>query len=232
MVRPEPRLQSKLLRWLLGPLLILLFVDTAVTYWAALRFSNRAHDRSLLELAREVGLHVKAEERGPRLELSPAAERVLLIDQDDRLAYRVSAVDGRLLGGDAQIDPPPVALLRGAAPMFYGGVHQGAPVRMAAAWLPIEGHGPKSDTVLVQVAETMNKRNRLAWEILASVVVPQLLLIVMASTAVYFGVSRGLMPLQKLRRSLSDRSHLDLTPLDLAGAPGEVRPLGWPRLTH
>ena len=225
MARPEPRLQSKLLRWLLGPLLALLFLDTAVTYWTALNFSNRAHDRSLLELAREVGLHVKADDAGPRLEISPAAERVLLIDQDDRLAYRVSSEDGRLLGGDGQIDGPPAAWQRGAAPVFYGGVHQGTPVRMAAAWMPIAGRDRKPDTVLVQVAETMNKRTRLAWEILASVVVPQLLLILMATAAVYFGVSRALKPLQTLRRSVSDRSHLDLTPLEMAGVPGEVRPL-------
>jgi hypothetical protein len=31
--------------------------------------------------------------------------------------------------------------------------------------------------VLVQVAETLNKRNRLAWEMVANVVLPQLLLI-------------------------------------------------------
>ncbi len=35
------------------------------TYWTSLNFSNRAHDRSLLEIAREVALHVKADRSGP-----------------------------------------------------------------------------------------------------------------------------------------------------------------------
>lgn len=225
MARLEPRLQSRLLVWLLGPLLALLVLDTAVSYWSALNFSNRAHDRSLLEIAREVALHVKANGSGPRLEISPAAERVLLVDADDRLAYRVSAEDGGLIGGDPQIEKPPLRWGKGADPLFYGGVHQGEPVRMAAAWVPIEGSDHAPGIVLVQVAETMNKRNRLAWEILASVVVPQLLLILMATAAVYLGVSRSLAPLQKLQRAVSDRSHLDLTPVEMRGVPGEVRPL-------
>ncbi|HVK33842.1 MAG TPA: sensor histidine kinase N-terminal domain-containing protein [Burkholderiaceae bacterium] len=225
MGRPEPRLQSRLLVWLLGPLLALLVLDTAVSYWSALNFSNRAHDRSLLEIAREVALHVKANGAGPRLEISPAAERVLLVDEDDRLAYRVSSEDGSLIGGDEQIARPPTTWGKGADPLFYGGVHHGEPVRMAAAWVPIEARDHAPGLVLVQVAETMNKRNRLAWEILASVVVPQLLLIIMATAAVTFGVSRSLVPLQNLRRAVSDRSHRDLTPIEMRGVPGEVRPL-------
>ncbi len=221
----EPRLQSKLLLWLLGPLLALLVLDTVVTYGSALNFSNRAHDRSLLEIAREVGLHVRADDSGPRLDISPAAERILLNDEDDRLAYRVTSEDGGPIGGDVRIAHPPAASRRGADPLFYGGVHDGAPVRMAAVWVPIAGRERKPDTVLVQVAETMNKRNRLAREILASVVVPQLLLILLATAAVYFGISRGLVPLQELSRAVAGRSHLDLTPLEMRGVPGEVQPL-------
>jgi two-component system, OmpR family, sensor histidine kinase TctE len=225
MNRLEPRLQSKLLFWLLGPLLALLVLDTALTYWTSVNFSNRAHDRSLLEIAREVALHVKSDSTGLRLEMSPAAERVLLVDEDDRLAYRVSSEAGVAIGGDVRIADPPRTLHKGGSPVFYGDVHRGSPVRVASAWLPLEGDGASSGTVLVQVVETMNKRNRLAREILANVVVPQLLLIAMSTVAVYLGVSRGLVPLKKLRRAVSDRSHRDLTPVELDEVPGEVRPL-------
>ena len=136
MGRPEPRLQSRLLLWLLGPLLALLVFDTALTYGTALNFSNRAHDRSLLEIAREVGLYVKGEANDPHLDIPPAAERLLLVDEDDRLVYRVSAEDGHLIGGDPRIAGPAAPLRRGADPLFYGSVHQGLPVRVAAAWVP------------------------------------------------------------------------------------------------
>ena len=223
MRRSEPRLQSKLLAWLLGPLLAVLVLDTAVTYWTSVDFSNLAHDRSLNEIAREVVLHVRRNGSGPKLDMSPAAERILLVDQDDRLAYKVSAPDGALIGGHGGIAAPPQPL-KNAKPLFYGDSVDGTPMRLVAAWMPYDADHP-ADVVLVQVGETLNKRNRLSREILAAVVLPQLLLIIMAMAVVYMGISRGLVPLKRLQRALSDRSHLDLTPVDLDGVPGEVRPL-------
>ena len=68
---------------------------------------------------------------------------------------------------------------------------------MVAAWLPYDGAGPAA-AVLVQVAETLNKRHRLAWEMVASVVLPQLLLIAMACAG------RGLV--RRLPRAAAARS--------------------------
>ena len=220
----EPRLQSKLLLWLLIPLLALLVFDTGVTYLTSVRFSNLAYDRSLHEIAREVVLHIKSSGGGPTLELSSAAEMMLLVDQDDRVAYKVWSDSGTAIGGDAAIALPADPPAQDGKPLFYDGLLNGEPVRFVAAWMTFQGAGT-SGPVLVQVAETLNKRRRLAWEILASVVVPQLLLIVLASAIVYLGISRGLVPLKRLQRAVSDRSHLDLTPVELHGVPGEVRPL-------
>lgn len=224
MRQAEPRLQSKLLAWLLGPLLALLVLDTAVTYWTSVNFSNLAHDRSLNEIAREVVLHIKPSGTGPKLELDPAAERILLLDQDDRLAYKVWTQSGAVLGGDPEIARPARLPDVNSKPLFYGDVLHGEPVRMVASWTRVWGDDASS-LVLVQVAETLNKRKRLAWEILANVVVPQLLLILMATGTVYLGISRGLVPLKRLQRAVSDRNHLDLTPVEIHGVPGEVRPL-------
>ncbi len=223
MRRLEPRLQRILLGWLLGPLFALLLLDTAFTYWTSLSFSNLAHDRSLHEIAREVMLHVKSNGRGPHLDLSPAAERMLLVDQDDRLFFKVSSATGAIIGGDPALLPPPSPFPKGGRPLFYAGTAHDVPVRVVAAWMPLADSA--GEPVLVQVAETLNKRNRLAWDILASVVVPQLLLIVMATAAVFVGVSRGLRPLRRLEQQVAHRSHLDLSPVEIQGVPGEVRPL-------
>ena len=221
MRRPEPRLQSKLLAWLLGPLAVLLVLDTGVAYWNSVRFSNLAFDRALHEIGREIALHVRFEGTRPRLELSEAASNILLLDQEDLVFYRVFATDGTVLGGDVGLPPPP-PLAQAAKPHFYGAAAQGKPVRMMLAWMPV---GTGTAAVLVQVAETLGKRSRFAWEMVANVVLPQVLLIVMATAVVWFGVSRGLAPLQRLRRAVSDRSHLDLSPIDVHDVPGEVRPL-------
>ena len=219
----EPRLQRKLLAWLLGPLAVLLVLDTGAAYWNSLRFANLAYDRALHEIGREIALHVKIDGERPRLELSDAAANILFLDPDDRLFYRVVGDDGAQLGGDAQL-PPPRNARPAAAPLFYRDAVRGEPVRMMVAWLPI-GPEPGPQRVLVQVAETLNKRAHLTWEMVANVVLPQLLLIVMATAVVWFGVSRGLAPLQRLRRAVADRSHLDLSPIDTHDVPGEVRPL-------
>lgn len=222
MRRTEPRLQRKLLAWLLGPLLLLLALDTATAYFVSLRFANLAYDRALHEIAREIVLHVKPGTGGPRLELSEAAANVLLTDAQDRLYFRVDAPGGTQLGGDAAL-PAPAPAAR-AEPRFREVQLHGEPVRLVSARMAIAAT-PGAPAVDVQVAETLHKRTRLAWEMVASTVLPQLLLIVMATAVVWFGVSRGLEPLQRLRRAVSDRSHLDLSPIDTHDVPGEVRPL-------
>ncbi|WP_170942379.1 sensor histidine kinase N-terminal domain-containing protein, partial [Noviherbaspirillum denitrificans] len=103
----DATLRRTLLTWLLGPLLVLLVLDVAVTYSSSVRYSNEAYDRALHEIAREVCLHVHDDGNQPRLDLPAGTERLLMIDQDDRLFYKVTAADGSLTGGDAGLAAPP-----------------------------------------------------------------------------------------------------------------------------
>lgn len=224
MLRHDRALQRKLLTWLLGPLLALLFLDSLVTYTTSVSFANQAYDRALHEIAREVFLHVRHEGGRPRLDIPPATERVLMMDQDDRLFYKVSFDDGREVGGDAAIRPPDSAVAGQRGVVFYDDTLHGMDVRMVAARMAFT-EGGKPVQMLVQVGETVNKRQRLATEIRASVLVPQLLLIVLATIAVCVGVRQGLKPLQTLKGAIANRSHLDLSPVDDRDVPGEVRPL-------
>src|SRR3954468_11559513 len=90
MRKPEPRLQRKLLAWLLGPLTLILVLDSAAAWWTTLRYSNLAYDRALHEIAREIVLHVKTDNGRPRLELSQAAADILLTDPQDKLYFRIA----------------------------------------------------------------------------------------------------------------------------------------------
>jgi two-component system sensor histidine kinase TctE len=222
MSRVEPTLKRKLLAWLLGPLFGLLILDTFISYSISLNFSNQAYDRSLQEVAREISVYLKFGEAGPRLQIPPAVERVLFVDQDDRLFYKISTEDGKLVGGEPAIRHP--AAPRSAAPVFYDDVLHGEPVRVIASWRLFQESGAKG-MVIVQVAETLHKRDRLARDILTSVVLPQLLLIILATVTVYFAIERSLLPLKPLQLAVSNRSHLDLSPIEIRNAPGEVRPL-------
>jgi two-component system sensor histidine kinase TctE len=222
MRRRESRLQRKLLAWLLGPLAALLVLDTAVAVWNSQRFSNLASDRALHEIGREIVLHVRVDGPRPRLELSEQAAKILLLDPDDLLFYSVFSEDGTLLGGNAAMPIPRPGVP--TSPGFQSGIVHGKPVRLMTAWMAA-GTQPNAPLVQVQVAETLVKRTRFAWEMVANVVLPQVMLILMATAVVWFGVSRGLAPLQQLRRAVSARSHLDLSPIQTEDVPGEVRPL-------
>jgi len=222
MRKSEPRLQRKLLAWLLGPLLVLLVLDAVAAFWTSQRLANLAYDRALHEIAREIVLHVRRDGGRLRLELSGTAATILLMDAQDRLFFRVDGADGTVLGGDTTVPLGRVA--PGGEPVFSRETVHGEPVRMIVARMRVD-EAPTAPVVQVQVAETLNKRNRLALEMMANVVLPQLLLIFMATALVWFGVSRGLQPLQRLRHAVSDRSHLDLSPIDTHDVPGEVRPL-------
>lgn len=213
----EPRLSRKLLAWLLGPLALLLVLDTAAAWWSALRHADAAYDRALHEMAREVVLQVQ----GSGATSSPPAARPLR-EGGDRRFFRVAGADGTLVAGDAALPAPPAS--SGADPQFYDGAVDGVPVRIVATHLLLPGRDDAAP-VLVQVAETRGERRRLAWELFASVLWPQLLLVAITGLVVWFGVSRGLAPLQRLGAQLAERSHLDLGPMPLAGVPAEVRPL-------
>jgi len=76
----------------------------------------------------------------------------------------------------------------------------------------------------VQVAETTNKRLQLARDIVLSSVVPLLAIALATLVIVWFGVKRGLAPLEGLSAEIRARSARDLRPIDLTHAPEEVKP--------
>ena len=237
--RPEgraaaaPTLRRTLLRWLVWPLAVVLLLDSAVSWWGAQRAADLAHDRSLNELARELVLHVEAapggESAGLRLSLTPAAERILLVDEEDRIAWRIADAQGRTLGGLADLALPTAPARPGGPPVYDGGRLEGEAARLLAWWLPVQPATPVDPVppqwVLVQVAETRHQRDALLREIMAYALVPQLLLIVIVLGTAALAVTNGLRPLAALREALAKRSHRALEPLDAADVPADLRPM-------
>src|SRR6202008_635532 len=79
--------------------------------------------------------------------------------------------------------------------------------------------------VLVQVAETLDKRSQLANDIIKGVILPQFVILPLAIVLVWFGLSRGLAPLTALQSNLRARRLDDLSPLEARRAPPENEPL-------
>ena len=220
-MRPEAgALRSQLLRWLLVPLLALLAVDAAVSVWVAQRVAQQAQDKALREIAHELSLMVRTEPaRGLVLEVPEAARRVLLEDPEDRVSFELVNARGQRLAGEAIPLPPSQAQHQRTGEVLYDTQLAHGPVR--AVQIPLTAEAG----ALLRVAETRHQRDAIAREIVAAVIVPQVLLIALAGLIVRAGVGRGLRPLQDLQRAVAARSHKDLSPLDEQHVPEEVRPL-------
>jgi two-component system sensor histidine kinase TctE len=214
--RETPTLRATLLRWLLIPLSLLLIVDALGSHIIARKLADRVYDGELLEIARELALHVHAGSTQPTFDLEKDAERTLLLDQYDKVAYVVRA-GATPIAGDASIPPPSRS---GREPAFYDATLGGDAVRVASIASTSSGV-----PVTIAVAETRVKREALVNAIMLGVILPQLLLIVIAGIALWIGVARGLAPLGKLQQAVAARSHVDLSPIDVPNVPGEVRPL-------
>ena len=224
MVSERLGLRDQLLNWLLMPLLLVLIFAGAVSYLAAIRFANLPYDQALLETARILAGHFRQNPSGPALDLPPSAKRMLLGDSQDRIYFKVSRADGSFLAGEPQL-PAPVNFSGATQVQFADADFRGVHVRVANLREPLDDQNP-GQAMLVQVAETIHKRERLTHEILQTMIVPQLLLIVLAGGAVWLGLRRGLKPLGRLQDTLAARAPHDLSPVELKpDIPEEITPL-------
>jgi two-component system sensor histidine kinase TctE len=143
---------------------------------------------------------------------------ILESDPYDKVYYKVTGSDG-FVSGMRELPAPKEAIGPGEI-VYYDSTVRGEPVRLASYSIGGDGGGFE-----VTVAETLVKRQRLARKILLAVILPQIVLILLAGTLVWYGVSRGLVPLNMLTQAIQRRSDRDLSPLSDDATPAEVRPL-------
>jgi two-component system sensor histidine kinase TctE len=100
---------------------------------------------------------------------------------------------------------------------------QGQEVRVAYTWATIDT--PQPELLLIQVAETLEKRKTLATEIVKGVMVPQFVTLPLAVLLVWLALVRGIRPLAQLERRIRARKADDMSALDESVVPEEVAPL-------
>ena len=98
-------------------------------------------------------------------------------------------------------------------------------VRVAYMWVRAARRRRTTAAMLVQVAETLEKRSRLANEIIKGVILPQFVILPLAVVLVWFALSRGIKPLNRLQQRIRKRESRDLSPIDERDVPEEVAPL-------
>jgi two-component system sensor histidine kinase TctE len=214
-VRPGARsIRRRLLFFLIPSLLFLVLCGGVLTYGVALSVATSAYDRSLLDPALDMAENIRIGADGPHLDLLMQAQQALMYDHVDSMVFQIRGVDGKVIAGTDELAPAPT--LRDGERRFFDGVYRGEPIRVAA----LRTDGGFS----VQVGETLSKRHRLIWEILAAGLVPTLLIAFAAVGLAWTGVKHGVAPLARIRGELLGRSPNDLRPLTETGAPAEIAP--------
>jgi two-component system sensor histidine kinase TctE len=213
--RPGARsIRRRLLFFLIPSLLFLVLCGGVLTYGVALSVATSAYDRSLLDPALDMAENIRIGADGPHLDLLMQAQEALMFDHVDSMVFQIRGVDGRVIAGTDELAPAPA--LRDGERRFFDGVYRGEPVRIAAL---------RTDSGFsVQVGETLSKRQRLIWEILAAGLVPTLLIAFAAVGLAWTGVKHGVAPLARIRGELLGRGPNDLRPLTETGAPAEIAP--------
>jgi two-component system sensor histidine kinase TctE len=204
-----------------------------VTYLVAKTIANGPFDRGL-----ETDAYVLARQIHPvngvaTLTLPDAARDFLTGDNIDKVFYQVIGTRGELVAGVPDLplpsddDRPQPGLVEFRDAMLHGN-----DIRIAYTTLTLparanehsSSEGP-GQSVLIQVAETFDKRSALANEIIKGVILPQFVILPLAIVLVWFGLSRGLAPLTSLQANLRSRRPDDLSPLEASSAPPEIEPL-------
>ena len=232
---PEQRsLFGEILDWMLAPLLLLWPMSVAVTWAVAQGIANRPYDRELGDLARALSRQIAVQAPAsatpgelPTLTLTlpeAAAAALLRTDDEEEVFYQVLGPRGEFLAGDLDLPVPEADIEPSADVRFRDETVHGIPVRVAYRWLLVPPPGDARGS-LVQVAATLDKRSRLATEIIKGVILPQFVILPLAVVLVWFALTRGIRPLSDLQKRIRKRESTDLSPIAERDVPDEVVPL-------
>ena len=222
-------LRRRLLSWILWPLMGLIGVNAWVGYGNAVHAANEAYDRSLYLAARTLAEELEWRDGRLQLDVLKAAGYLFENHTGSRLFYKVTAVGGQWLAGDAALPSAPArdktAVKYFALVQFDDGVYLNQPVRLAELTHVMEETGPAQALIKITVAETMEARQQLIQHILWDTLGSQGLLLLAAALLVVWGVQRGIRPLEAFRQQLAHKADDDFSPIQPPDLPRELRPL-------
>ena len=181
------------------------------TYVDAHEHADELFDAQLAEFAevlRSIVRHEAHEMGSPDLGLDPEYSHI------KALTYQVFSVTGQLLMRSVATPRAALANVPGYSDVEVGGERW-------RAFLKVD---EMNGTVLI-VAHREEIREALARSMALQLVVPILLGLPLLGLAMWFAVSRGVAPLERLATQVGNRESGNLAPMDAGGAPNEVRPL-------
>ncbi|MDO9195648.1 sensor histidine kinase [Rhodoferax sp.] len=222
--REQRSLFGEILDWMLTPLLLLWPVSLVLTWLIAQGIAAKPFDRALEYNVGALAQLITVGNNQAQFNLPLPARELLRADDADTVYYQVLGARGEFLSGERDLPLPPEdeKTVFGEVRIRDAEVH-GADVKIAYTWvrLPLPGARP----VLVQVAETLEKRSVLATEIVKGVMLPQFVILPMAVLLVWLALVQAIKPLNQLEERIRARKPDDLSPIDAQAVPLEVAPL-------
>ena len=218
----QPSLFGEILDWMLAPLMILWPISMALEYSLAYSVANSAYDRELRNELVVIAKQIDYRDGRVTLPIADAARQILVSDELAEMSFQIRGLENEVVEGD--LDLPAVEFQPDMEPervYFRNDILRLRDVRVAYMFAQVRG---LTGAVLVQVSETEEKRSMLASNIIGGVLAAQFILLPLALVLVWFGLSKGIAPLEEIRRTIRDRKPHDLSPIDPSDAPEEIRP--------
>jgi two-component system sensor histidine kinase TctE len=221
-------LRGQLLRWLLGPLLVLVALNTISVYRNARDAADVAYDRSLLASTRALAERVSVVDGKVVADVPYVALDSFETDTLGRIYYKVTGINGETVSGYADLPQVPADVPRSdaypALVRFYHASYNGQPIRIAALLQPVYEDSMRG-IALIQVGETLEARRVLSNQILFDTLTWQALLLAAVALLVWFAVRLVLQPLMRLKSAVETRGLNDASDVDPTLVHKEVRPL-------
>ena len=222
--REQRSLFGEILDWMLTPLLLLWPATLVLTWLVAQGIANKPFDRALEYNVQALSQLVTVQAGRVQFNLPAPAREILRADDSDLVYYQVLGARGEFVSGEKDMPGPlddektEVGSIK-----LRDDYMRGQEVRVA--YMYVRTDAPDNRPVLVQVAETREKRSTLASEIVKGVMLPQFVVMPLAVLLVWFALVRGIKPLSQLEERIRQRKPDDLSPLDQSAVPSEVQPL-------
>ena len=237
--RERRSLFGEILDWMLTPLLLLWPISLALTWLVAQNIAGKPFDRALEYNVQALAKLVVVKSNQVQFNLTGPAREILRADDTDLVYYQVLGTRGEYLSGEHDLPAPPDEdKPTNGEVRLREDLIQGQDVRVAYTWVKVDlantsalasasssPRSPSSVFVLVQVAETLEKRKTLATEIVKGTMVPQFVTLPLAVLLVWLALVRGIKPLAQLEKRIRARKPNDMSPLDDTAVPEEVAPL-------
>lgn len=217
-------LKHQLRLWLLLTMLVVLSISAVLSYRHAQHYATQAFDQALLRTVLALSDEVVVDDQQHvRIELPDVAQRLLSYNDGDHLYLRINAPNGHLVAGDTTL-PLPKRLPLGNQHVFFNAQRAGESIRGVVFALPtsLAQHAP---IILLAMAETTVKRDAMVADMVEEILVPQILVMVLATIVIELGLFFALKPMQDLKQALHERSSRDLSALDTQSTPLELKPL-------